>query len=261
MIDAVRRQLCTYQQNRDLDALQAYCENHLNTQADALVRGCLLWNLSDVYAMRRDAKSLYTNHLQFATHLQSSAPMYRSWLVSDATQRLTLEQGGFGDVWWCWYEEVNKAYDPLCEAALFHAHRAAFYKSPQIPYSLSCAERVDKRFRVFLEHTRRSEATVFYHLIYTAQHLSHFGDTDVDIVSLCESFIKDLSEPSPKPTYAAGEWGAVNALRPKAWQAQVGITHAVNALLDTGNITQAKTLYQKARKRGLPRNVYIERCI
>ena len=259
MTDAVRRQLYAYQQKGDSGALQAYCENLLNTQTDALLSGCLLWNLSDVYAMRRDAESLYMNHFQFASHLQALPPMYSLWLVGDATQRLTLEQGAFGDAWWQWYSDATATYDPSCEVALFNAHRAAFYKSPQMPCSLSYAEMVDKRFQTFLEHTRHSESSLFYCLVYAAQHLQRFGNADTDILSRCEPFFDVLSATPSKQQYAAGEWQAINTLRSKAWQAQVGITCAVNALIDTGNLPSAKSLYQTACKCGLPANAYIER--
>ncbi len=258
MTNAVRHRLFSCQQSRDFDALRALCEELLNTQSDALVHGCCLWNLSDIYAMRRDAEALYTNHLRFASHLEALPPMYRLWSVSDATQRLTLEQGGHGDAWWQWYSDATATYDPSCEAALFNAHRAAFYKCPNMPYEHNRALWVKERFGAFLESACGSSSAPFYHLIFTALCLNHFDETEQDLFTCCKPFFADLHHPAEEPLYVAGEWHALNCHRSRRTQAQVGINAAVNALIDSGNTKQARKLYKTACEYGLNANDYIE---
>ncbi|MBQ3069920.1 MAG: hypothetical protein IJD01_08265, partial [Clostridia bacterium] len=119
MTSNTRQALRTLQKKGDLDALQIYCQELLFAETDALLRGCLLWNLSDVYAMKRDFGALCDNHRRFEAHISTMAPMYRLWLVCDATQRLTLELGGYEEFWWGIYEKAAAQYDPTCEAVLF----------------------------------------------------------------------------------------------------------------------------------------------
>lgn len=255
----IRHSLCALQKSSDLDALQTYCQKRLCIEPNVLLRGCLLWNLSDIYAMRREADVLYENHRRFEEHINTMAPMYQLWLVCDSTQRLTLELGGRDDFWWEIYANATAQYDHTCEAALFEAHRAAFYKSPQTPYDRNRAKWVNHRFSAFLEQTRRSPSVAFYNVIYTAICIQHFGKSEQDIVTCCEPLLDDLRQPTNNPLYAAGEWEALNRHRSPAEQAQVGINNAVNALIDIGDTKRAWELYITARAHGLRTNRYIEK--
>lgn len=259
MTNNIRHSLYRLQQNGDLDALQTYCQERLCTETDALFRGCLLWNLSDVYAMQREADALYKNHRRFEAHLQTMPPIHRLWLVCDSTQRLTLELGGYDDFWWDIYENATAQYDHTCEAALFEVHRAAFYKSLKMPYDPSHAIWVKNRFSSFLEQTHHSLSTEFYRLIYTALCVKHFGESEQDVFTCCEPFLDDLRQPTDMPLYAAGEWESFNRHRSPAEQAQVGINNAVNALIDSGDTKRARELYITARTHGLRVNCYIEK--
>jgi len=258
MTNNVRRSLYRLQQNGDLDALQTYCQERLCSETDALLRGCLLWNLSDVYAMRREADELYENHRRFEAHINTMEPMYRLWLVCDSTQRLTLEFGGYDSFWWEIYENATAQHDHTCEAVLFEAHRAAFYKSPQMPYDYNRAVWVNDRFSEFLEQTHHSPSAAFYNVIYTALYIQHFGEAEQELFTCCEPFLDDLRQPTDIPLYAAGEWELLNRHRSRAEQAQVGINNAVNALIDSGEVKQARELYKTALAHGLNTNNYIE---
>ena len=258
MTNNIHHSLYRLQQNGDLDALQTYCQERLCTETDALLRGCLLWNLSDVYAMRREADELYENHRRFEAHINTMEPMYRLWLVCDSTQRLTLELGGYDGFWWEIYENATAQYDHTCEAALFEVHRAAFYKSPKMPYDPNRAIWVKDRFSSFLEQTHHSPSIDFYRLIYTALYMKHFGEAEQDLFTCCEPFFAALSFRDEEPLYAAGEWETLNRHRSPAEQAQVGINNAVNALIDSGEVKRAHELYKTALARGLNTNNYIE---
>ncbi len=258
MTNAIRHHIRALQQSGDLPSLEMYCRDLLLREEDAFVRGCLLWNLSDVYAMQREADALYKNHRHFEAHLQIMPPMYRLWLVCDSTQRLTLELGGYDGFWWDIYEDATANYSTTCEAALFEVHRAAFYKSPKMPYDPDRAIWVKNRFSSFLEQTRHSPSTAFYRLIYTALCLKQFGEAEQDLFTCCKPFFADLSSRDEEPIYAPGEWDALNCHRTRCIQAQVGINNAINALIDSGNVKQTRELYKTALTHGLNTNKYIE---
>ncbi len=259
MTSDIRHSLCALQKSGDLDALQTFCQKCLCIETDALFRGCLLWNLSDVYAMKRDSESLYHNHRRFEEHINTMTPMHRLWLVCDSTQRLTLERGGYDGFWWEMYQDATTQYDHTCEAVLFEAHRAAFYNSPQMPYAHRRAMWVNNHFSAFLEQTLHSPSAAFYNVIYTALCIQHFGESEQDIVICCEPFLDDLRQLADEPLYAAGEWEALNHHRSRTEQARVGINNAVNALIDSGDTKRARELYITARKHGLCANSYIEK--
>ncbi len=258
MTNAIRHQIRTLQQGGDLPSLKMYCRELLLREEDAFVRGCLLWNLSDVYAIRREADMLYKNHRRFEAHLQTMPPMYRLWLVCDSTQRLTLEVGGYDDFWWDIYEEATANYNLACEAALFEVHRAAFYKSSKMPYDPDRAIWVKDRFSSFLEQAHHSPSTAFYRLIYTALCVKHFGEAEQDLFTCCKPFFADLSSRDEEPIYALGEWDAINCHRSRRTQAQIGINNAINALIDSGDVKRARELYTTACKQGLHTDSYIE---
>ncbi len=258
MNESIRRQLYTLHRNGEFAALESYCKKLLCTESDPLLRGCLLWNLSDIYAMRREAMALYKNHRHFEAHLQTMPPMYRLWLVCDSTQRLTLELGGYDDFWWDSYRGATVNYSTTYEAALFEVHRAAFYKSPKMPYDSDRAIWVKERFRSFLEASCNAPSAAFYRLIYTALCLTHFGKAEQDIVTCCDPFFADLRHPAEESIFAPGEWPSLNRHPSRQTQAQVGIDNAVNALIDSGDRQRARDIYIAARERGLEANAYIE---
>lgn len=259
MTEATRKHLSILQANGDLSALAEYCETQLREDTDELTRGCFLWNLSDAYAMIRDSHALYHNHRRFEAHIRAMPAMYRLWLVCDGTQRLSLELGGHDDFWWTLYREATEKNDPLCETILFEAHRAAFLKSPAMPYGKTRAQWVNDRFVSFLEAVGDTDDAPFYRLIYTALCLKQFGEADGDIIVLCEPFLPDLCLPREERPFAAGEWEMLNGKRSKHNRAQVGINNAVNALIDSGELSKARGLYGAARQYGMLPNTYIEK--
>jgi hypothetical protein len=87
----------------------------------------VLWNICDNYAMLRDAKNQHTHHLEFHEWSKTNLyPLRLHWVVSDGTQALTLIKGGFGDLWWEWYDFANRAAPKVPEnrTARFESHRA-----------------------------------------------------------------------------------------------------------------------------------------
>src|SRR4051812_8314294 len=71
-------------------------------------RGWVFWNLCDRYAVLRDAARQC--EWQHAFHVwvgTECPPSRRHWVVSDATQALSLLQGGYSNDWWSWYVDAN----------------------------------------------------------------------------------------------------------------------------------------------------------
>ncbi len=260
MTDRIRNYLRILQASGDLSALAEYCETQLTKETDELTCGCYFWNLSDAYAMMRDSDALYRNHRRFEAHIHAMSAMYRLWLVCDGTQRLTPELGGYGDFWWTLYREATENTDPACEAILFESHRAAFSRSPAMPYDKARAQWVRERFLNYLDAFRCSDHAAFYRLCYASACLKQFGEGE-DVIALCEPFLPKLRLPREESPFVAGEWERLNGKRSEQNQAQVGINNAVNALIDSGNIPKARDLYKTARQYGMAANAYIEKRI
>lgn len=75
--------------------------------------GWALWNICDNYAMMRDAKSQHKYQSEFHECSKTNPyPLRLHWVVSDATQTLTLIDGGFLDFWWKCYEFANAECPP-----------------------------------------------------------------------------------------------------------------------------------------------------
>lgn len=102
--------------------------------------GFCYWHISDAFALLRDGASLYLNHCAFDKFIKGGDSYYLYWVVSDATQRLTLEVDGYSDYWWRLYsnaiqENAHGQYD----FAEFCAHRAALYVNPRLPHiTITC---------------------------------------------------------------------------------------------------------------------------
>ncbi|MCG8366805.1 MAG: hypothetical protein MJA27_26155 [Pseudanabaenales cyanobacterium] len=89
--------------------------------------GWVLWNICDRYAMLRDPESQYRYQSEFhewsKTHFY---PIRLHWVVSDATQALTIIGGGYPDFWWRCYEFANKRSPVMAtnRTVRFESHRA-----------------------------------------------------------------------------------------------------------------------------------------
>ena len=92
--------------------------------------GWALWNICDRYALMRDAKSQHKYQSEFHEWGKTNlSPLRLHWVVSDATQALTLIDGGFLDFWWKCYEFANAQCPLVAEnrTVRFESHRANAY--------------------------------------------------------------------------------------------------------------------------------------
>lgn len=100
---------------------------HAERDLPADVKGWVLWNLCDRFAMLRDAQNQYRYQSEFHEWSARSLPALRfHWVVSDGTQALTLIQGGYLESWWQWYEFANAHCPRVADnrTVRFESHRA-----------------------------------------------------------------------------------------------------------------------------------------
>lgn len=222
-----------------------------------------LWNISDSYAMLRDSENEYFNHVKFADILSCGENKYRFWTVCDATQRFTLILGGKGEFWEELYKDAaeNSAVTDENYRIAYEAHRAAMSVHPALNISKNFLRYADEKFSLFLENNKNRREYDFFRLIYFSAAMKAFGNNKLEIETLCSDFYPWLNqEEIPRP-FLLGEWGNFNSPRGERNMACVGITAAVNALIDIGENNRAKKLYAKAKSFGLPENAYINKRI
>ena len=225
--------------------------------------GFAYWNISDSYAMLRDSENLYKNHCEFADFLKDKPSKYLFWPVSDATQRFTLELGGFADFWWdCYKNALSKNVGMSGIGAItFECHTAALSVTPAVKTPVGYLELAKNNFRSFLEANESSDNYIFYETLYYALCLKAFGSAERDVFDLGMRLFPWLKSDKPQNDFLIGEWKMLNGQRSKYSMAKTAINRAINALIDTGRGEPARELYNEAKAYGLPGNAYIEKKI
>ncbi len=258
----IRTKFNHLQSEHNLDGIIEYLSSILSTNdADNLLAGFCYWNISDSYAMQRKSEEQYANHLDFCKLLETMDSKYKFWSVCDATQRFTLELGGFGDFWWELYAkavDLNPETTDI-ERIVFDTHVAAISINPKVDTPKSRLYFAKNNFEKFVKYSANPENETFYKLVYSSLVLKGFGDEEYDIINLCNSVMPFLKEKSFESEFAVGEWERLTSPRSRQNMAQVGINRAINALIDVGKKAGAKELYNEALNNGLNRNTYIEK--
>lgn len=225
--------------------------------------GFCYWNISDCYAKLRDSEQEYENHRKFADFLSNGDFKYSFWSVCDTTQRFTLILGGYGEFWQKLYQNAAEKTPVTDEnyRIAYEAHRAAMSVHPALDISDDFTKYADTMFRNFLDSNREREECGFYRLIYLSSAMKAFGKADTDIEALCSEFYRYLGCENSESEFVTGEWGFLNRERSERNRAVVGITAAVNALIDIGEIQRGRELYGEALRYGLSENAYIRKRI
>lgn len=225
--------------------------------------GFAYWNISDSFAMLRDSENLYKNHCEFADFLKDKPSKYLFWPVSDATQRFTLELGGFADFWWgCYKNALSKNVGMSGIGAItFECHNAALSVTPAVKTPVGYLELAKNNFRSFLEANESSDNYIFYETLYYALCLKAFGSAERDVFDLGMRLFPWLKSEKSQNDFLIGEWKMLNGQKSKYDMARVAINRAINALIDTGRGEPARELYNEAKAYGLPGNAYIEKRI
>lgn len=222
--------------------------------------GFCYWNISDNYALLRDGHALRKNHQTFYEHIMSYDASYLYWLVCDATQRLTLEADGYSDWWWSLYREAvsgNSERSP--SFAEFCAHRAALYKNPVLPAEQGYIVFAMESYRTFLEKAKDTPEYPFYRLLYLTSVAKYAPVDKKEMEVLSKELLPNLLSTDEPREFLVGEWKSFVTTFGKRKSAVVGITSAVNALIDIGKKGDARELYSVACENGLPKNAYIEK--
>ncbi|CDE17470.1 unknown [Eubacterium sp. CAG:841] len=244
-----------------IDFLQAALRSNELEGTDEI--GFAYWNISDSFALLRDSNNLYKNHCEFADFLKDKPSKYLFWPVSDATQRFTLELGGFADFWWdCYKNALSKNVGMSGIGAItFECHNAALSVTPAVKTPVGYLELAKNNFRSFLEANESSDNYIFYETLYYALCLKAFGSAERDVFDLGMRLFPWLKSEKSQNDFLIGEWKMLNGQKSKYDMARVAINRAINALIDTESGEPARELYGEARAYGLSKNAYIEKRI
>lgn len=244
-----------------IDFLQAALRSNELEGTDEI--GFAYWNISDSFALLRDSNNLYKNHCEFADFLKDKPSKYLFWPVSDATQRFTLELGGFADFWWdCYKNALSKNVGMSGIGAItFECHNAALSVTPAVKTPVGYLELAKNNFRSFLEANESSDNYIFYETLYYALCLKAFGSAERDVFDLGMRLFPWLKSEKSQNDFLIGEWKILNGQKSKYDMARVAINRAINALIDTESGEPARELYGEARAYGLSKNAYIEKRI
>ena len=259
--DKIRKDFKSLKIKGDLKGIVEYLSSIIATNdADDMLAGFCYWNISDSYAMLRKPDEQYNNHFNFSKLLEGVNLKYRFWAVCDATQRFTLELGGYGDFWWELYKNAMRLNPDTAEIEriVFDTNVAAISINPKVETAVSNLYMARDNFDHFLKTYKNSDNIAFYKLVYSSLVLKGFGDEEYDILDICNTFMPLLKVAESDSKFAIGEWECLNAQRSKRNMAQVGINRAINVLIDVGKKELARELYKEALNNGLTANKYIE---
>ena len=167
----IRTEFKRLQSQNNLDGIIDYLSSILSTNnADDLLAGFCYWNTSDSYAMQRKSEKLYANHLHFCKMLDTMDSKYKFWSVCDATQRFTLEFGGFSEFWWELYAkaiDLNPETTDI-ERIVFDTHVSAISINPKVDTPKSRLYLAKDNFEKFVMNSANSENEAFYKLVYSS---------------------------------------------------------------------------------------------
>lgn len=221
--------------------------------------GFSFWNISDQYALLRDGQHQAQNHRRFYEHVSQGGDRYLYWLVNDATQKLTLEKDGYGDLWWEYYCEAverNAVNGLPIECGV---HRAALYKNPLLPMDERRVLFAKQRFEDFLSRAKETTEYDFYCALYLSSVAPYETVEETALMGAGQSLLGDLSAEKRPNDFLIGEWRKFTTPMDRRRRAEVGIYAAVNALLYAKHTECAERLYAEAVSLGLPKNHYIEK--
>ena len=210
----------------------------------------VFWNISDNLAMLRNADCELLNHKEFEKQLSYMDSKYLHWIVSDATQKLTLIVGGYERYWNELYKYACNNCPKLKENSIirFESHRA------NIPIPISIEYQADKEHAIFsIENLRKSWEELkgssnekFYALTYYTQVIACFNFLNENFKSFLdnanESFedILPLLKTEKQSSYIdgtsplLGSWEQLNKPRSQYNQATCAIHNYIIQLINNG---------------------------
>lgn len=235
-------------------------------------RGWAYWNISDNYAMLRWADNVYKNHQLFGKLVLSMDPKYIHWLVSDATQKLTLIKGGYEKYWNELYLRACNETEKSVENQLirFESHRAAVATPATEQYSF------DKDVSLFaldnikniLVEFEESYDYQFYRLTYYTLKiglnslLNRPSDETIEkSFPLIARLLPNLKSIHEESEFLLGSWQHFNERRSNYNQAEAGIGNYIITLINANYYQQALECYKLIKPYNLSYGTYFNQKI
>lgn len=230
------------------------------------------WNISDNLAMLRWADDEYKNHKLFEKQILSMDPKYIHWLVSDATQKLTLIKGGYEEYWNELYlhacNETEKSVDN--QRIRFESHRATVATPAAEKYSfdkdvsLLALDNIKKMLVEFAEN----EDYLFYKLTYYTLKiglnslLNMTSDETIEkSLPLVNHLLPNLKSVHDESKFLLGSWQDFNARRSKYNQAEAGIGNYIIQLINASRYQKALECYQLIKPYDITYGSYFDKKI
>lgn len=236
--------------------------------------GWAYWNISDALARLRAPNRLLANHRLFDAHVRGMDAGYLHWPVSDATQKLTLYSGGYGQFW-------DECYLRACEDShktaenrrvRFESHRAAVAGTTETDYPFDPTISylaLDNMKAMLGSELAADDNFNFYEITYFTKwiNFNHIMNLEKDPRLLEDSLaaftcILDLSnaveETGSGGDLLLGSWEQLNRTRSKLTQAKTGICNYIITLVNAENYSLALECYEKAKNYPMSFNHYFD---
>lgn len=250
-----------------IEILQKFLKNK-NTNS-IMDRGWAYWNISDNYALLRMPNEEYKNHMKFVGFIIEELPkemLY--WSVSDATQKLTLIKGGYGEFWYDLYVTACNTAPKTNEncGIRFESHRAAIseigpqHGRPNIENSEFALNNIKNLINKNpLDYNIRFYTITYYSLslivnTYLKMPLSETIDKAMESFNALIPYLeKDVSSDE-----IIGTWEQLNLKHPLNIQAKVGMNNLICNLIDTSQYKLALDCYKIFEEKRIPTNDYFK---
>lgn len=253
-----------------IEILQKFLNNE-NTNS-IMDRGWAYWNISDNYALLRMADEEFKNHMKFVDFINKELPkemLY--WSVSDATQKLTLIKGGYGEFWYDLYVTACNTAPKTNEncGIRLESHRAAIseigpqYGRPNIENS----EFALNNIKNLINENPLDSNIRFYTITYYSLSLivnSYLKRSQAETIDKAmESFnaLIPYLEKDVSSNEIIGTWEQLNSKRPLNIQAKVGMNNLICHLINISQYQMALECYKIFEEKGIPTNAYFKNRI
>ena len=218
-------------------------------------RGWAYWNVCDRYAMLRDAPVQHRYQAEFFEWSQSALPASRwHWVVSDATQAMTLIAGDFLDFWSNCYQFANQRAPQTAEnrAVRFESHRAnaaaytyfrEFSRAEAALQSIEAVLLEDSAWvnRDFAFVTLTTLQVEFYAALEQSEQVSRHAQT---LEAYLGEWLGRFQPSGFRQEYPPlGSWDQLNAARPPE-AIDTALHNAACALVVARQFEQAERLFQ-----------------
>lgn len=229
-------------------------------------RGWVYWNVSDGYALLREAKPLYANHLAFFEWgKENLAPEQLHWIVTDSTQALSLSLENDFNHWIDWYQYACDHAPKLDSnrGARFESHRAlcgTFWALERYSEMAQVLENMEQ----LIEEDDQWCNLLFARITYNEHRLAYLyhssDDKGADLL-LHETllFIDQIDWSSldrVKKEEAIGSWQWLNASRSSQRDIHIAMNNLACMLTDIEKHGESVRLFTRLKDSGYALNGY-----